>query len=100
MRTEAFHCCSSLLLPYSRDEYKAERLSALEVDGKLFRCHTIMNCARACPKHRNPGKAIAQMRRMMVTKEFTSRPDEMPLINPSSMKQKEALWSGGSLKDF
>jgi succinate dehydrogenase/fumarate reductase iron-sulfur protein len=44
----------------SRDEYTKERLEGLKDPFKLYRCHTIMNCAKTCPKHLNPGKAIAQ----------------------------------------
>lgn len=50
----------------SRDEFKKERLEALDDSFKLYRCHTIMNCARTCPKHLNPGKQIAQIKRMQV----------------------------------
>ena len=43
----------------SRDEATSERLEALDDTFKLYRCHTIMNCATACPKGLNPAKAIA-----------------------------------------
>ena len=33
---------------------------------KLYRCHTIMNCAKTCPKGLNPAKAIAEIKKMMV----------------------------------
>ena len=46
----------------SRDEARAERLDALEDPFKLYRCHTIMNCANACPKGLNPAKAIASIK--------------------------------------
>jgi succinate dehydrogenase / fumarate reductase iron-sulfur subunit len=46
----------------SRDEAKAERLEELDDNFKLYRCHTIMNCATACPKGLNPAKAIAQIK--------------------------------------
>src|SRR3990167_8192130 len=42
----------------SRDEATAERLDALEDPYKLYRCHTIMNCTKTCPKGLNPAKAI------------------------------------------
>jgi succinate dehydrogenase/fumarate reductase-like Fe-S protein len=29
-------------------------------------CHTIMNCAKTCPKGLNPAKAIAEIKKMMV----------------------------------
>ncbi|RPB09436.1 succinate dehydrogenase and fumarate r [Morchella conica CCBAS932] len=45
----------------SRDEFKAERKMALENEMSLYRCHTIMNCAKTCPKGLNPGQAIANV---------------------------------------
>ncbi|RYH04560.1 succinate dehydrogenase iron-sulfur subunit [Salipiger sp. IMCC34102] len=50
----------------SRDEATGERLDDLEDPFKLYRCHTIMNCAKTCPKGLNPAKAIAEIKHMMV----------------------------------
>ena len=50
----------------SRDEATGERLDALEDPFKLYRCHTIMNCAKTCPKGLNPAKAIAEIKKMML----------------------------------
>jgi succinate dehydrogenase / fumarate reductase iron-sulfur subunit len=50
----------------SRDDAKGERLDALEDPFRLYRCHTILNCTRTCPKGLNPGKAIAEIKRMML----------------------------------
>jgi succinate dehydrogenase / fumarate reductase iron-sulfur subunit len=50
----------------SRDEATGERLDALEDPFKLYRCHTIMNCSNTCPKSLNPGKAIAEIKKLMV----------------------------------
>jgi len=50
----------------SRDEATGERLDDLEDPFKLYRCHTIMNCAQVCPKGLNPAKAIAKIKTMMV----------------------------------
>jgi succinate dehydrogenase / fumarate reductase iron-sulfur subunit len=50
----------------SRDEAKGARLDNLEDPFKLYRCHTIMNCAQVCPKGLNPAKAIAQIKALMV----------------------------------
>ena len=55
----------------SRDQEKNERLDKLEDEFKLYRCHTIMNCAQVCPKHLNPAKAIVEIKKMMV-----NRPDK------------------------
>lgn len=50
----------------SRDEATGKRLDNLEDPFRLYRCHTIMNCARTCPKGLNPGKAIAEIKKKMV----------------------------------
>ncbi|NQX79486.1 MAG: succinate dehydrogenase iron-sulfur subunit [Hyphomicrobiaceae bacterium] len=50
----------------SRDEATGERLDDLEDPFRLYRCHTIMNCAKACPKGLNPAKAIAELKKLMV----------------------------------
>jgi succinate dehydrogenase / fumarate reductase iron-sulfur subunit len=50
----------------SRDEATGERLDTLEDPFRLYRCHTIMNCAQTCPKGLNPAKAIAEIKKMMV----------------------------------
>jgi len=53
----------------SRDEATAERLDDLEDPFKLYRCHTIMNCSKTCPKGLNPAKAIAEIKKMMVERK-------------------------------
>jgi succinate dehydrogenase / fumarate reductase iron-sulfur subunit len=50
----------------SRDEATGHRLDELEDPFKLYRCHTIMNCAQVCPKGLNPAKAIAEVKKMLV----------------------------------
>jgi succinate dehydrogenase / fumarate reductase iron-sulfur subunit len=52
----------------TRDEATGERLDALEDPFRLYRCHTIMNCTRTCPKHLNPAKAIAEIKKLMVAR--------------------------------
>lgn len=52
----------------SRDEAAGERLDNLEDPFKLYRCHTIMNCTRTCPKGLNPAKAIAEIKKMIVAR--------------------------------
>ena len=32
---------------------------------QLYRCHTIMNCTKVCPKHLNPGRAIAHIKKRL-----------------------------------
>jgi len=56
----------------SRDELTKDRLDRLRDPFSVFRCHTIMNCTKACPKGLNPGKAIAEIKKLLtgiVTKE-------------------------------
>jgi succinate dehydrogenase / fumarate reductase, iron-sulfur subunit len=52
----------------SRDEAAGERLDDLEDPFRLYRCHTIMNCTRTCPKSLNPAKAIAEIKKLMVAR--------------------------------
>ena len=54
----------------SRDEDTGERLDALEDPFRLYRCHTIMNCTKTCPKHLNPAKAIAQIKKLLVARSI------------------------------
>jgi succinate dehydrogenase (ubiquinone) iron-sulfur subunit len=49
----------------SRDEKKEERKAALDNSMSLYRCHTILNCSRTCPKGLNPGLAIAEIKKEM-----------------------------------
>lgn len=50
----------------SRDEATGERLDMLEDPFKLYRCHTILNCSRTCPKGLNPARAIAETKKMLL----------------------------------
>ncbi len=50
----------------SRDEATGERLDELDDPYRLYRCHTIMNCTATCPKGLNPGKAIAETKKMLL----------------------------------
>jgi succinate dehydrogenase / fumarate reductase iron-sulfur subunit len=50
----------------SRDEATGDRLDELEDPMRLFRCHTIMNCTDTCPKDLNPGRAIGELKKLMV----------------------------------
>jgi succinate dehydrogenase (ubiquinone) iron-sulfur subunit len=49
----------------SRDNATAERLDKMRDPFSVFRCHTIMNCTRTCPKGLNPGKAIAHIKSLL-----------------------------------
>jgi succinate dehydrogenase / fumarate reductase iron-sulfur subunit len=54
----------------SRDGATGERLDNVEDPFRLYRCHTIMNCAKTCPKGLNPAKAIAQIKSMVTDRQF------------------------------
>ena len=54
----------------SRDEDTGERLDALEDPFRLYRCHTIMNCTKTCPKHLNPARAIAEVKKLLVARSL------------------------------
>ncbi|CEH12654.1 succinate dehydrogenase [Ceraceosorus bombacis] len=46
----------------SRDQNKQQRLEKLENSFSLYRCHTILNCTKTCPKGLNPARAIAAIK--------------------------------------
>lgn len=50
----------------SRDDFKKERLAQLRDEWSLYRCHTIMNCTKTCPKGLNPGAAIGELKKVML----------------------------------
>ena len=54
----------------SRDEATGERLDQLEDPFKLYRCHTILNCADTCPKGLNPAKAISEIKKLMIKRKM------------------------------
>ena len=54
----------------SRDEATGERLDQLEDPFRLYRCHTIMNCADVCPKDLSPARAIAQIKIMLLKRRL------------------------------
>ena len=53
----------------SRDDATGDRLDQLDDAFKLYRCHTIMNCTRTCPKGLNPAKAIGEIKKSIVTRK-------------------------------
>ena len=53
----------------SRDDNTGARLDNLEDPFRLYRCHTIMNCAKTCPKGLNPAEAISSIKRLMVERQ-------------------------------
>ena len=53
------------LIADSRDEATGERLDQLEDPFRLYRCHTIMNCTGRLPEGADPGKAIAEEKKLI-----------------------------------
>jgi succinate dehydrogenase / fumarate reductase iron-sulfur subunit len=51
----------------SRDTAKAERLRMIGCEDGVWRCHTVFNCADACPKKLNPTNFIQQLKRKTVS---------------------------------
>ena len=51
----------------SRDKDKKERIEMLNDAFKLYRCHTIMNCTKTCPKGLNPAKAISEIKKLQMS---------------------------------
>lgn len=49
----------------SRDQYTKSRLVYLNDAYKLYRCHTILNCVKTCPKNLNPAEAISNIKRLI-----------------------------------
>ncbi|XP_047345667.1 succinate dehydrogenase [ubiquinone] iron-sulfur subunit-like isoform X1 [Vespa velutina] len=67
----------------SRDMAYKERLSKLKDFYSVYRCHTIFNCTKTCPKGLNPGNAIAQIKRHLAGLTSKQEPDlETPMPNP------------------
>ncbi len=52
----------------NRDEATEERIENLNDSFKLYRCHTIMNCTKTCPKGLNPAKAIASIKQKILAR--------------------------------
>ncbi|GFY77627.1 succinate dehydrogenase iron-sulfur subunit, mitochondrial [Trichonephila inaurata madagascariensis] len=49
----------------SRDQATEERLDRLRDPFSVYRCHTIMNCTKTCPKGLNPGRAIGELKKLL-----------------------------------
>ncbi len=54
----------------SRDESAGERLNDLNDPYRLFRCDTILNCTRVCPKGLNPAKTIVDIKKLLLEREI------------------------------
>jgi len=49
----------------SRDDATKKRLEKMTDSYSAYRCHTIMNCTKTCPKGLNPGLAIAEIKKLL-----------------------------------
>ncbi|XP_020296850.1 succinate dehydrogenase [ubiquinone] iron-sulfur subunit, mitochondrial-like [Pseudomyrmex gracilis] len=59
----------------SRDLVHTERLAKLRDFYSVYRCKTIFNCTKTCPKGLNPARAIAQLRRLIAGLTKKENPD-------------------------
>lgn len=64
----AVHLQASRWINDSRDTDTEKRLENMDDEYKLYRCHTIMNCTRTCPKDLNPAKAIGDTKLKLAKK--------------------------------
>jgi succinate dehydrogenase / fumarate reductase iron-sulfur subunit len=51
----------------TRDTARVERLQLVGCEDGVWRCHTVFNCADACPKKLNPTNFIQQIKRKTAT---------------------------------
>jgi len=71
----------------SRDVKRKERLEFLDSDNmKLYKCHTILNCTKVCPKGLNPALAIANLKSLTNHKDAPLPP--APPLPHSSVEDK------------
>lgn len=54
----------------SRDTATDERLSNLDDAYSVFRCRSMMNCVRSCPRGLDPAKAIRRIKSLLVKKSL------------------------------
>lgn len=50
----------------SRDQSRLKRMDMMQDEYALYRCHTILNCTKSCPKGLNPGQAISGIKKIML----------------------------------
>jgi succinate dehydrogenase / fumarate reductase iron-sulfur subunit len=63
----------------SRDEGGAQRLSLVDEEHGVWRCHFAGSCSHVCPKGVDPALAIQRLRRLVISKASVKRPGS-PLL--------------------
>ncbi len=53
----------------SRDQATDERIDYVDDTFRLYRCHTILNCSKTCPKGLQPGTAIAELKNLAIARQ-------------------------------
>jgi len=53
----------------SRDKATPERLEKMNDAYSIFKCHTILNCTKSCPKDLNPAWAVAEIKALLNSHE-------------------------------
>jgi succinate dehydrogenase / fumarate reductase iron-sulfur subunit len=54
----------------SRDGANKERLAMVASEFGVFRCHTIFNCQKVCPKDLDPTGAISKLKNKILADRF------------------------------
>ncbi|KAJ8675688.1 hypothetical protein QAD02_011474 [Eretmocerus hayati] len=58
----------------SRDDATVNRLEKLKDPYSVYRCHTILNCTKTCPKGLNPGRAVAEIKKLLANISQKGKP--------------------------
>lgn len=61
----------------SRDDFAPERLHRMHDAYSAFKCHTILNCTKTCPKHLNPAKAIGEIKSLLTGMREKPAPEKV-----------------------
>uniref|UniRef100_A0A914I7B7 Succinate dehydrogenase [ubiquinone] iron-sulfur subunit, mitochondrial n=1 Tax=Globodera rostochiensis TaxID=31243 RepID=A0A914I7B7_GLORO len=70
----------------SRDDKAKERLARLTDPFSVFKCHTILNCTKTCPKHLNPAKAIGEIKKLLTGIDTKPEPKQASNKNICSVR--------------
>jgi len=64
----------------SRDDKAGERLDRMRDPFSAFKCHTILNCTKTCPKHLNPAKAIGEIKKLLTAVTTKPAPEKAGFV--------------------